>query len=46
MVSHRRPMAQEMGVARQTILAIEKGKYYPSPDLAFRLARLLGAPYR
>ncbi|MCU0633093.1 MAG: helix-turn-helix transcriptional regulator [Methanolinea sp.] len=32
-------LAQEMGVARQTILAIEKGKYDPSLDLAFKIAR-------
>ncbi len=35
-------LAQEMGVARQTILAIEKGKYDPSLDLAFRIARRFG----
>ncbi|OPX66555.1 MAG: helix-turn-helix protein [Methanoregulaceae archaeon PtaB.Bin056] len=35
-------LAQEMGVARQTILAIEKGKYDPSLDLAFKLARRFG----
>ncbi|MDD3041872.1 MAG: helix-turn-helix transcriptional regulator [Methanosarcinaceae archaeon] len=28
------------GMARQTIHAIEKGKYDPSLDLAFRLSRL------
>lgn len=32
-------LAQEIGVTRQTILAIEKGKYVPSLDLAFRIAR-------
>jgi len=37
-------MAQEMGVARQTILAIEKGKYDPCLGLAFRLARRFGVP--
>jgi len=36
--------AQEMGVARQTILAIEKGKYDPCLGLAFRLARRFGVP--
>lgn len=35
-------LAQEMGVARQTILAIEKGKYDPSLDLAFKIARRFG----
>lgn len=35
-------LAKEMGVARQTILAIEKGKYDPSLDLAFKIARRFG----
>lgn len=35
-------LAQEMGVARQTIIAIEKGKYDPSLDLAFKIARRFG----
>jgi len=32
-------LAVAIGVTRQTILAIEKGKYIPSLDLAFRIAR-------
>ena len=32
-------LAAELGVTRQTIIAIEKGKYDPSLDLAFRLAK-------
>jgi putative transcriptional regulator len=32
-------LAHEVGVTRQTILAIEKGKYDPSLELAFRMAR-------
>jgi len=32
-------LADKLGVTRQTILAIEKGKYDPSLDLAFRIAR-------
>ncbi|MGB8218796.1 MAG: helix-turn-helix transcriptional regulator [Methanoregula sp.] len=31
-------LAQAIGVTRQTILAIEKGKYVPSLDLAFRIS--------
>lgn len=31
-----------IGVNRQTILAIEKGKYVPSLDLAFKIARYFG----
>lgn len=36
-------LAQELGVSRQTINAIETEKYDPSLPLAFRLARLFGA---
>ncbi|MDD2439485.1 MAG: helix-turn-helix transcriptional regulator [Methanosarcinaceae archaeon] len=32
-------LAEKVGVTRQTIHAIEKGKYAPSLDLAFRLSR-------
>jgi len=32
-------LAKELGVSRQTILAIEKGKYDPSLELAFKIAR-------
>jgi putative transcriptional regulator len=32
-------LAQRAGVTRQTIIAIEAGKYTPSLELAFRLAR-------
>lgn len=35
-------LAQSLGVTRQTILAIEKGKYDPSLDLAFKIARRFG----
>ena len=35
-------LAQRIGVTRQTILAIEKGKYVPSLDLAFKIARHFG----
>ncbi|MCC4768967.1 helix-turn-helix domain-containing protein [Methanosarcina sp. DH2] len=33
-------LAEKVGVTRQTINAIEKGKYDPSLDLAFKIARL------
>lgn len=36
-------LAEKVGVTRQTIHAIEKGKYDPSLELAFKLARLFGA---
>jgi putative transcriptional regulator len=32
-------LAQRVGVTRQTIIALEAGKYFPSLLLAFRLAR-------
>ncbi len=32
-------LAEILGVTRQTVLAIEKGKYDPSLELAFRMAR-------
>lgn len=35
-------LAKRVGVRRQTILAVEKGKYVPSALLAFQLARALG----
>ncbi len=33
-------LAKKLGVTRQTIIAIEKGKYDPSLRLAFKIARL------
>ena len=35
-------LAQKVGVRRQAILAIEKGKYVPSALLAFQIAEALG----
>lgn len=35
-------MARELGVSRQTIIAIENDKYDPSLELAMKIARLLG----
>ncbi|WP_297491214.1 helix-turn-helix transcriptional regulator [Thermococcus sp.] len=32
-------LAKALGVTRQTIIAIEKGRYNPSLKLAFRMAR-------
>ena len=37
-------LASQLGVTRQTIIAIEKGKYDPSLPLAFRIARFFGVP--
>ena len=33
-------LATEVGVTRQTIVAIEKAKYYPTLELAFLIARV------
>lgn len=35
-------LAEKAGVSRQTIIAIEAGKYSPSLDLAFRIAHIFG----
>ena len=35
----QKALAKEVGVTRQTVIAIEKGKYNPSLDLAFKIAR-------
>ena len=37
-------LAKQVGVARHTIMALEAGKYFPSLLLAFRIARVFGAP--
>lgn len=37
-------LAQALGVSRQTVISLEKGKYNPSLALAFKLARYFGLP--
>jgi len=37
-------LADRVGVTRQTIIAIEAGKYAPSLPLAFRIARAFAVP--
>ena len=37
-------LAERIGVTRQTIVAIEKEKYSPSLDTAFRIAAVFGEP--
>ncbi len=37
-------LAGRVGVSRQTIIAIEKGRYDPSVGLALRIARVFGVP--
>ena len=37
-------LAERIGVTRQTIVAIEKGRHSPSLDTAFRIAAVFGEP--
>jgi putative transcriptional regulator len=37
-------LADKVGVTRQTIIAMEQGKYSPSLELAFRIALAFGVP--
>jgi putative transcriptional regulator len=37
-------LADKVGVTRQTILALEKGNYSPSLELAFRIAHTFNLP--
>lgn len=35
-------LADRIGVTRQTVIAIEQGRYSPSLEVAFKIARVLG----
>lgn len=35
-------LAERLGVTRQTVIAIEQGRYSPSLEMAFRIAHVLG----
>ena len=37
-------LADRIGVTRQTVMAIENGKYSPSLEVAFRIADVFGVP--
>lgn len=37
-------LADRIGVTRQTIIAIERGRYSPSLEMAFQIARVFGVP--
>jgi putative transcriptional regulator len=37
-------LAQRIGVTRQTIIAIEQGRYSPSLEMAFQIAAVFGVP--
>ena len=37
-------LGDHVGVTRQTVNAIERGKYSPSLEVAFKIARVFGVP--
>ena len=37
-------LAERIGVTRQTVIAIEQGKYSPSLEVAFKIAEAFGVP--
>lgn len=37
-------LAEQVGVTRQTIIAMEQSRYSPSLELAFRIALVFGVP--
>ena len=37
-------LAAQLGVSRQTVISIERGKYDPSLPLAFRISAVFGQP--
>ena len=37
-------LAAELGVTRQTVIAIEQGRYSPSLEMAFQIAQVFGVP--
>jgi putative transcriptional regulator len=37
-------LGDRVGVTRQTIIAIEQGRYSPSLEVAFQIARAFGVP--
>ncbi|HBS85980.1 MAG: transcriptional regulator [Bacteroidetes bacterium GWF2_38_335] len=40
----QKDLADKTGVTRQTIVAIENGKYFPTLELAFRIAKVFNVP--
>jgi putative transcriptional regulator len=37
-------LADRIGVTRRTVIAIEQGRYSPSLEVAFQIARVFGVP--
>ena len=40
----QKDLAERTGVTRQTIVAIENARYFPTLELAFQIARVFGKP--
>ncbi len=40
----QKALADAIGVSRQTVVAIEKGKYSPSLEVAFKIANVFAVP--
>ena len=43
-VMSQQTLAEKIGVTRQTIIAIEKDKYSPSLEVAFKISNEFGVP--
>jgi putative transcriptional regulator len=37
-------LAERIGVTRQTVIAVEQGRYSPSLEMAFQIAHVFGVP--
>ncbi|MGV8884204.1 MAG: helix-turn-helix transcriptional regulator [Microbacteriaceae bacterium] len=37
-------LAERIGVTRQTVIAIEQGRYSPTLEVAFQIAKVFGVP--
>ncbi|HTX67882.1 MAG TPA: helix-turn-helix transcriptional regulator [Thermoleophilia bacterium] len=37
-------LADKLGVTRQTVIAVEQGRYSPTLEMAFQIARVFGVP--
>lgn len=37
-------LAERIGVTRQTVIAVEQGRYSPSLEMAFQISRAFGVP--
>ena len=37
-------LAERLGVTRQTVIAVEQGRYSPSLEMAFRIAHVFAVP--